>query len=534
VSHADDRVARIERQLAAAQAITHIGSFEWDVRTNTVEWSDELYRIYGLGPGSPPITFEFFVSRLLLEDRETIMREVRAALERGGRFRYVERIVRPDGSVRVLDTIGEVVRDAHGNAESLIGTCRDVTEERAREKEVARARRLQEAEHRALEMIATAAPLAKTLDGIVLAIEDLAPPTIASILLLDADGSHVRHGSAPHLPEAYTRAIDGSAIGPRAGSCGTAAHERRQVIVEDIETDPLWADYRDLARAHGLRACWSTPILDADGRVMGTFALYYRERRSPGPDERELIERATHIAGVAIARALLEEQLRALTARTEEVREEERTGIAREIHDELGQALTAFKMDIAWLARRISGESSAPGTTLLEKLGSMSKMADEVIDRVRRISAELRPGVLDDLGLLAAIEWDAQRFEERTGAACLVTSNVGDRQFEPALSTAVFRIAQEALTNVARHARATHVAIRLDIASDARELRLEVSDDGVGICDEAARSPGALGLLGMRERARRLGGTVSSTRGPNGGTVVTVRVALEAQGRKSA
>jgi signal transduction histidine kinase len=365
----------------------------------------------------------------------------------------------------------------------------------------------------------------------VLAIEDLAQPTIASILLLDPEGLHVRHGSAPHLPTAYTRAIDGAPIGPRAGSCGTAAYEKRQVIVTDIDTDPLWVDYRELARAHGLRACWSTPIYDADGRVLGTFALYYREPRGPGADERDLIERATRMAGIAIMRAQLEEQLRALTARTEEVREEERTGIAREIHDDLGQALTAFKMDLAWLGRRISGESSAPGTTLLEKLASMSKMVDEVIDHVRRISAELRPGVLDDLGLLAAIEWEAQRFEERSGAACAVTSNVGDRQFPRDLSTAVFRIAQEALTNVARHARATHVAIRLDAAPDGRALRLEVRDDGVGISADAARSPSALGLLGMRERARRFGGTVTSRRVPDGGTVVTVEVPLEAGGR---
>lgn len=534
MSHDEDRVARVERQLAAAQAITHIGSWEWDVRTNTVEWSDELYRIYGFEPRSRSITYEFFLSRLHPDDRENTTRQVRAALERGVRFAYLERILRPDGSVRLLDTIGEVVRDAQGNPSSLLGTCRDVTEERKRDEEVARTRRLNEAEHRILEMIATAAPLRQTLDAIVLAIEELAPPTIGSVLLLDPNGVRVRHGSAPHLPEEYTRAVDGSPIGPRAGSCGTSAYEKRQVIAVDIETDALWVDYRDLARAHELRACWSTPILDADGGVLGTFALYYREPRSPGPVERELIERATHLAGIAIARTQLEEQLRALTARTEEVREEERTGIAREIHDELGQALTAFKMDLAWLGRRISGESSAPGTTLLEKLTSMSKMVDEVIERVRRISAELRPGVLDDLGLLAAIEWEAQRFEERTGAACAVASNVGDRQFGRDVSTAVFRITQEALTNVARHARASHVSIRLDTSFDGRELRLDVRDDGVGISEDAARRPRALGLLGMRERARRLGGTLSSARGPEGGALVTLRVPLGADGKEQA
>jgi PAS domain S-box-containing protein len=540
VSQHDDRIASIERQLAAAQAITHMGSWDWDMRTNVVRWSDELYRIYGFEPQSRPITFEFFVSRLHPDDRAHTTSEVRKALERGGRFAYQERIVRPDGSVRVLDTIGEVAFDADGRPRSLLGTCRDVTEERARDEAIARARRLHEAEHRVLGLIATSVPLRQTLDCIVLAIEDLAPPTMASIVLLDPDGVHLRHASAPHLPEAYTRRVDGEAIGPRAGSCGTAAYEKRQVIAEDIETDPLWVDYRDLALAHGLRACWSTPVFHADGRVLGTFALYYRQPRSPSAEERDLISRATHLAGIAITRTQLEEQLRALTARTEEVREEERTGIAREIHDELGQALTAFKMDLSWLARRISGESMAPGITLLEKLAAMSEMVDDVIGRVRRISSELRPGVLDDLGLLAAIEWEAQRFEERARVESVVTSNVGDRQFPRDLSTAIFRIAQEALTNVARHARATHVTIRLDSVDSVsnvtgkRALRLEVRDDGVGISDEAVRSPRALGLLGMRERARGFGGTFSSDRGPEGGTVVRVEVPLDAGGKEGA
>ncbi len=649
MSHDDDRVARVERQLATAQAITHIGSWEWDMRTNMVEWSDELYRIYGFEPRSRPITYEFFLSRVLPDDRENTMRQVRKALETGEPFAYLERIQRSDGTIRALDTSGNVVRSARGEITGLIGTCRDVTDERVRDQElrlyadivrhmqigvgvwevadpndpgsarlvafnpaaeaiartsladkigrsvvdilpysvggrtpelltsvaregrvreavversrdpldpnravamkafplpggrvglaveditpVVKARRLREAEYRVLEMIATGAALREVLEALVLAIEDLAPPTIGSILLLDADGRRVKHAAAPHLPAAYTGAIDGAPIGPRAGSCGTAAFEKRQVVVVDIETDPLWADYRDLARTHGLRACWSTPVLDVDGRVLGTFALYYREPRAPSEEERELIARATHLAGIAIVRTQLEEQLRALSARAEEVREDERTGIAREIHDDLGQSLTALKMDLAWLARRISGESSAPGTTLLEKIASMSQMTDDVIDRVRRISAELRPGVLDDLGLLAAIEWEAQRFEERTGAACIVTSNVGDRQFGRDLSTAIFRIAQEAMTNVARHASATHVTIRLEIPADGRTLRLDVRDDGVGISDEAARSPGALGLLGMRERARRFGGTVVSRRGPEGGTLVIVEVPIEDAGR---
>jgi PAS domain S-box-containing protein len=125
----DDRASRIERQLASAQAITHIGSWEWDMATGVVTWSDELYRIYGFEPRSREVTFDFFLSRLKAEDRERVHGEVKEALGRGGRFAYRERIVRPGGEVRELDTVGEVVRDADGNVAGLIGTCRDITEE---------------------------------------------------------------------------------------------------------------------------------------------------------------------------------------------------------------------------------------------------------------------------------------------------------------------------------------------------------------------------------------------------------------------
>src|SRR4030095_1494944 len=124
-------------------------------------------------------------------------------------------------------------------------------------------------------------------------------------------GKQLRHGAAPNLPKAYTDAIDGVAIGHSVGSCGSAAYRAEQVIVSDIAADPLWADFRDLALAHSLRACWSTPIFSSEGKVIGTFAMYYHERRSPSPREQETIKHITYLAGVAIPRKLAEEALRA-------------------------------------------------------------------------------------------------------------------------------------------------------------------------------------------------------------------------------
>lgn len=391
----------------------------------------------------------------------------------------------------------------------------------------ARARAMTVIEQHVLEMAASGQPLQAVLNELVLAIEQQAPPAQGSVLLMSADGLRVQLGAAPNLPEEYSRAIDGAPIGPSAGSCGTAAALRRSVIVTDIETDPLWDDYRDLARRFGLRACWSTPIL-APGheaeRVIGTFALYYQEPRAPTGLDLELIARATHVAGIAIQRDQLDQQLRDLATRVEAAREEERTGIAREIHDQLGQTLTALKMDVAWIARRAKSTEGIATEALLGKLGELSTMTDEIIHEVRRISAELRPGVLDDIGLIAALSWQAQEFEKRAGIPCAFRSDMVERKYSRDVSTTVFRVFQEALTNVARHAAATHVDARL--AETNGTLVLTVRDNGTSITPESIQDPRSLGLVGIRERARRLGGTATFGRVEPQGTLVTLQLPL--------
>lgn len=151
-------------------------------------------------------------------------------------------------------------------------------------------------------LIAAGAPLGDVLATILRAVEELSPGALASFVLLDEDGIHMRHRSAPSLPEAFSRSIDGVAIGPCAGSCGTAMHLGRPVVTVDIETDPLWEQIRPLARAHGLRACWSTPVKRADGKVAASFALYWREPRAPSDDDRALIARISGLASIAIER----------------------------------------------------------------------------------------------------------------------------------------------------------------------------------------------------------------------------------------
>jgi signal transduction histidine kinase len=210
-----------------------------------------------------------------------------------------------------------------------------------------------------------------------------------------------------------------------------------------------------------------------------------------------------------------EDKLRRLAAHLISIREEERAHIAREIHDELGQVLTGIKMEVGWLAKRLKEPA------LLEKTDSMSKLIDSTVQTVRKIATGLRPEMLDDMGLIAAVAWQAKDFQKRTGIRCR-TKLPAETKLDLELSPAAFRIFQEILTNVARHSRATRVDIELELAAEA--LRLEVVDNGVGIPNSDLNGRKSLGLLGMRERALLFGGEVSIMGTPGQGTRVSVSI----------
>jgi two-component system, NarL family, sensor histidine kinase UhpB len=249
---------------------------------------------------------------------------------------------------------------------------------------------------------------------------------------------------------------------------------------------------------------FKTPVLDQQGTVLGTTGF-----------ARDITDRQRLNQELRAQR----EQLRALAAHVESVREEERVRIAREIHDELGQALTCMSMDLAFLDKQLpKGDERAAA-----RVAALAALVKETVKTVRRISSELRPSILDDLGLAPALEWLAHDFEGRTNIRCAVsvpsTINISAER-----GTVVFRMCQEALTNVARHAEASQVSIDLVEADD--NLTLEVRDNGRGITEEEVQRPDSLGLLGMRERAALLGGVAEVKGAPGQGTSLTVRVPL--------
>jgi len=298
---AEEAVRESEERLRLALEAGQMGWWEWDFASDGIQWSESLEVLNGLEPGSFGGTFADFLATIHPDDRDGVARTTDSALAEGG-SEIVYRIVRPDGSVRWIEDMGNVLHAADGRPVKMVGVERDITERK-------RAEALSALQRQVLEEIAAGTPLATILERLVQLFEEQSEGTLASVLLLDEDGRHLRHGAAPSLPGAYNQAIDGVEIGPEVGSCGTAAYRRERVVVSDIAADPLWAEFRELALGHGLRACWSVPILGSGDNVVGTFGMYYAEPRQPSAADLELTELGARLAGIAIERARQEQRL---------------------------------------------------------------------------------------------------------------------------------------------------------------------------------------------------------------------------------
>ena len=380
----------------------------------------------------------------------------------------------------------------------------------------------------ALKMISSGQPFRQTLTALLRDIEAQSPAMQTSILLLDADGVHMRHGAAPSLPAEYVKLIDGVALGEAVGSCGTAAFRREPVYVENIAQDPLWAAYRGLALPHGLLACWSTPIFDEQKKVLGTFAIYYRQTRQPDEKHLRLIQMATHTAAICLLkhRAELDHQQaieREQQARIEytlrliAAQEAERKRIAAEIHDSLGQNLLLIK-NRALIALR-----DQHAATIHEQLAGISHLAQQCITEARQMSRELHPYQLEHLGLKRSLELLLENTVPAAGAMKLVwkfddVSGI----FSDASATNLYRIMQESLNNILKHSAAKNVSVRLE--RDLHELQLHITDDGCGFATGAKFS--GMGLKNITERVRMLGGQLRVDSAPGHGTRLEIAIPL--------
>jgi PAS domain S-box-containing protein len=296
---AEQRTEAALREQASLLNLTHDSIFVRGMDDVITYWNRGAEELYGwpadtaVGQVSHQLTQTIFPAPLA---------EINAELLRTGRWEGELQHTKRDGTRIMVASRWSLHRDERQRPHAILETNNDITDRKQAEMLLAGEKRL-------LEMIARGDSCALILDAMCRLFEELASDSLSSILLLD-NANRLRHGAAPRLPIDYIEAIDGTAIGPSVGSCGTAAYRGAPVIVYDIATDPLWADFRDLALAHQLRACWSTPILSSEGRVLGTFATYYREPRSPTPREHNVIEQIAHLASIAVERERAEAQLR--------------------------------------------------------------------------------------------------------------------------------------------------------------------------------------------------------------------------------
>jgi PAS domain S-box-containing protein len=358
---AEEQLRQSESLMAEAQRVAHIGSWNWDLRSNSIIWSNELYRIFGLQPKAINID-HYVMERVHPEDRNLVRRVVEHALKTKESYSFYYRILRPDGEERIVYSRGYVVNDEHGDPIRLFGTTQDVTERKRAE--------------------------------------------------------------------------------------------------EQLRT--------------------------------------------------------------------LTEQLRALSARLGSAREEESMRIAREIHDELGAALSSLRWDLEEIDEVLSESTDLLRLAALrQRIEAMVRLIDSTVDIVKRIASELRPIALDELGLIEAIKWQAQQFQDRTGIIVECDCQMEDLDLDREVSTVVFRIFQEAMTNILRHAQAKKVDII--IKQEADEFLLMISDNGKGITEDEKSGMQSLGLLGMRERAQLIGGEINVEGAEGQGTVITVRVSIPAR-----
>jgi two-component system sensor histidine kinase UhpB len=279
----------------------------------------------------------------------------------------------------------------------------------------------------------------------------------------------------------------------------------------DMAVGAPYEDEMRLRRADGVYRWFlvrTAPLRDAQGNIVKWYGV------SIDIEDRKEAEQILRDSG---------EQLRALTARLQSLREEERSRISREIHDELGQRLTGLKMDLLRAERKLEGLDGSPAVnSLLDTIVSVTELADGIAASVQEIAANLRPGVLDKLGLGAALHCESRRFQERAGVLCEAHLPETDLNLSTEVSTALFRIFQECLTNIARHGHATKV--EAELKQEGAWVNLRVQDNGRGITEAELADPQSLGLLGMKERTALLGGEIVFKRNPGGGTIVTARV----------
>jgi len=486
----DEKLRRNEAYLAEAQKLSHTGSGAWRVpEGDALYLSDEWYRIYGFDPKDGLSAWNDRLPRMHPEDRAKVERAKDRAINEKSDYDVEHRIILPDGTVKYTHTVGHPVLNASGDVVQFVFTIMDITERK-------QAEALRDGESHILEMIARDAPLEEILEKLVRVLEAQFAGLLCSVLLLDEDGRHARHGAAPSLPKSYDEAIDGLCIGPKAGSCGTAMYRKEPVVVTDILQDPLWEPYRALAEPYGLRACWSTPILTHSGKVLGSFAMYYREPRSPNPSETSALELATHLAGIAIERKLAREERERLREAQADLAHINRVttmgeltaSLAHEVNQPIAAAATDANTCLRWLARDQPDLEEARAAA--SRVVKDAARAAEIMSRIRSLfKKEISPRELVDVndiirGMVELLRSEATRYSisMRTDLSEDLPLIMGDRVQLQQVTMNLIVNSIDAMKDV-KGIREIAITSR---PAENEQLQVSVSDTGIGLPPQRA------------------------------------------------
>jgi len=473
-------------QLQEAQEIANLGSWEWDVREDSVKWSNELFRIFGIAHDQFQPTLEGFLALVHPEDREQVAAGVKAVLNADTEYESPFRIIRPDGAVRMLYARGQLVRDESDQPLRLLGVCQDITERIWAEEQV---RTTQERFRTMVENVRDYAIFMLDQEGYVTSWNVGAQ----RIKGYDADEIFGRHYSCFFLPEHASR--------------GDPSRQLRIAAVEGRYESESWRVRKDGQRfwAHVI----VMPQFDESGKLTG-FSNITRDIT-----ERKRAEEDLHSYA---------DRLRSTARRLVEVQESERRTLARELHDRVGQNLTALGLNLRLVA---SGLASDARPDVSSRLGECDSLVMQTVDAIRDVMGELRPQALDEYGLLAALRSLAASFSRRTGVQVAVAGDRAAGRVPKTVDLAMFRIVQEALNNVAKHSKASRAEI--SFSSTNGYAALTVRDDGIGFDPkhvEASNPNAGWGLLIMRERAEAVGARFDLDASPGAGVRVLVEYHL--------
>jgi PAS domain S-box-containing protein len=489
---AEEKLRQSENLLSEAEHLAHVGSWSLDLRDKRVTWSDELYVIFGIQPSEFDHTLETVIGFSHPDDKSFIIKLVEEAITNRKPYDFHYRMIRPNGEERILHVRGTVMTDELGKPARMNGAVQDVTERKKAEDE-----------------------LRQTYQRLSYHVEN----TPLAVIEWDKDLYITRWSEQAE-----------KIFGWKASEVlGRNRYDQDfPIVYKEDEEKVAKVDYelmqglvdrnlslnRNYTKEGKVIYCeWYNSVLrDEKGNVITILSLIQ------DVTERKRTEEKLNESY---------EQIRSLSEHLRSIREEERKYIAREIHDELGQYLTVLKMDVGVLNKKLNHTDDF----VQRKLNGLSDNIDNAVHTVRRIASELRPTVLDELGLAAAIAWHLEEFEKRSGIKTHFTEPEKELDLPEPVKTNLFRIFQESMTNVARHANATDVTI--DLTPSKGHLTLSIADNGIGLATEVLSQKKTMGILGMKERTAIIGGTYEIQSAPGKGTLITVKVPLSVKPGKT-